>query len=141
MSQDNVAIVRRIFDAWASGDWSIGNEYLDQHAVYVVSSDFPAFGAYFGLDGIRAYWRDFLEQWERLTVEAKRVEAVGDTVLARVVQHGKGRASGIEGDVSYFMLFTFRGKKIVRTEVVMERAEALEAVGLSEQDAHADSSA
>ena len=138
MSQENLEAVRCIFEAWASGDWSIGNEYLDQHAVYVISSDFPAFGAYFGLDGIRAYWRDFLEQWERLTFEAKRIEAVGDTVLAHVVQHAKGRASGIAGDLPYFMLFTFRGKKIVRTEVVMHYAEAREAVGLSEEDAHAD---
>ena len=135
MSQENVEIVRGIFDAWGSGDWSIGNEYLDQHAVYVISSDFPAFGAYFGLDGIRAYWRDFLEQWERLTFEAKRIEAVGDTVLAHVVQHAKGRASGIEGDLSYFVLFTFRGGKIVRMESIMGEGEALEAVGLSEQDA------
>ena len=139
MSQENVEIVRRIFDAWGSGDWSIGNEYLDQHAVYVVSSDFPAFGCYFGLDAIRAYWRDFLEQWERLTLEAKRIEAVGDTVLAHVVQHAKGRVSGVEGDLPYFMLFTFRGKKIVRTEAVIHHAEALEAVGLSEQGTPADS--
>ena len=61
MSQENVEAVRRIFEAWASGEWSIGNDYLDEHAVCVVGSDFPAFGAYFGLDGIRAYWRDFLE--------------------------------------------------------------------------------
>ena len=126
MSQENVEIVRSIFDAWASGDWSIGNEYLDQHAVYVISSDFPAFGAYFGLDGIRAYWRDFLAQWEWVTFEAERLQAVGDTVLARVVQHAKGRASGIEGDISYFTLFTFRGKKIVRMENVMHESEALE---------------
>ena len=132
MSRENVEAVRRIFEAWASGDWSIGNDYLDEHAVCVVSSDFPAFGAYFGLDGIRAYWRDFLEQWERLTFEAKRIEAVGDTVLAHVVQHAKGRASGIEGDISYFLLFTFRGGKIVRMESVMGEGEALEAVGLSE---------
>ena len=66
MSQENVEIVCRIFDAWASGDWSIGNEYLDQHAVYVISADFPAFGAYFGLDAIRAYWRDFLESGSAL---------------------------------------------------------------------------
>src|SRR6478736_922417 len=131
MSRENGEIVRGIFDAWASADWSIGNEYLDQHAVYVISSDFPAFGAYFGLDGIRAYWRDFLEQWERLTFEAKRIEAVGDTVLAHVVQHAKGRARGIEGDISYFMLFTFRGGKIMRMESIMGEAEALEAVGLS----------
>ena len=133
MSQENVEAVRRIFEAWASGDWSIGNEFLDQHAVCVVSSDFPAFGAYYGVDGIRAYWRDFVAQWERLTFEAKELQAVGDTVLAEAIQHAKGRASGIEGDISYFILFTFRGARIVRMESVMTRAEALEAVGLSEQ--------
>ena len=47
-------------------------------------------------------------------------------------KHGKGKTSGIEGDLSYFMLFTFRGKKIVRHGVVMNEIEALEAVGLSE---------
>jgi ketosteroid isomerase-like protein len=132
MSQENVEAVQRIFEAWASGDWSIGNDYFDEHAVCVVSSDFPAFGAYFGLDGIRAYWRDFLAQWQQLTFEAERLQAVGDTVLASVVQHSKGRASGIEGDISYFVLFTFRGGKIVRMESIMGESEALEAVGLRE---------
>jgi ketosteroid isomerase-like protein len=139
MSQENVEAVRRIFEAWASGDWSIGNDYLDEHAVCVVSSDFPAFGAYYGIDGIRTYWRDFVAQWERLTFEATDLQAVGDTVLAEATQHAKGRASGIEGDISYFILFTFRGGRVVRMESVMTRAEALEAVGLSEQDAHGDS--
>ncbi len=37
------------------------------------------------------------------------------------------------------MLFTFRGQRIVRFECVMEETEALEAVGLSEQGAHAGS--
>ena len=132
MSQDNLEAVRRIFGAWASGDWSIGNDYLDEHAVCVVSSDFPAFGVYFGLDGIRAYWRDFLAQWERVTIDAERLQSVGDTVLAGVVQRVKGKASGIEGDISYFMLFTFRGGKIVRMESVISEGEALEAVGMSD---------
>ena len=82
--------------------------------------------------------RRFLEQFERVTIEAEQIEAVGDTVLVHVVQHGKYRASGVEGDNRYFLLFTFRGRKIVRVENVMDENEALEAVGLSEQDAHTD---
>jgi ketosteroid isomerase-like protein len=97
-----------------------------------MSSDFPAFGVFYGIDQVRAYWRDFLEQFERTTIEAKRLRATGDTVLAQVVQHAKGRASGVEGDIPYFMLFTFRGKKIVRVESVIEEAQALKAAGLSE---------
>jgi hypothetical protein len=104
----------------------------------VVSPDFPAFGAYYGFDGIRTYWRDFLAQWERLTFEATGLQAVGDTVVAEATQHSKGRASGVEGSIHYFILFTFRGKKVMRMESVMTRAEALEAVGLSEHEAHAD---
>jgi ketosteroid isomerase-like protein len=71
-----------------------------------------------------------LEQWERLTVEASDFEVAGDTVLASVVQHAKGRASGIEGDDPYFMLFTFRGRQIVRIETVRNRQEARSAAGL-----------
>jgi len=67
-----------------------------------------------------------------LTIQASEVRAVGDTVIASVIQHGKGRASGIEGDSRYFQLFTFRGGKIVRMESVMNEREALEAAGLRE---------
>jgi ketosteroid isomerase-like protein len=50
--------------------------------------------------------------------------------LTRVVQHGKGRTSGTEGDDRYYILYTFRGRRIVRIEVIRGRTEALEAVGL-----------
>src|SRR3954451_7446272 len=132
MSQENVEIVRRIYEEWAIGRFGAGIDDFDQHVVFVVRPDFPEWGVFNGPDGVRDFMQSFLEQWELLTIEAKRIEAVGDTVLAHVVQHGKGRASGIEGDLTYFMLFTFRGKKIVRLENAMDEREALEAVGLSE---------
>jgi len=132
MSQESVEIVRRIYDAWATGDFRARVDDLDQHVVLVIGPDFPEFGVFVGPDGVRHYMQRFLEQWGRLTIEAKQLRAVGDTVLAHVVQHAKGRASGIEGDLWYFMLFTFRGKKIVRLESIMDEGEALEAVGLAE---------
>jgi hypothetical protein len=39
----------------------------------------------------------------------------------------------------WWQVMTFRDGLIVRSEVFPERAEALEAAGLSEQDAHAES--
>jgi ketosteroid isomerase-like protein len=139
MSRENVESVRRIYEAWAQGDFRTRIGDLDQHVVLVIRSDFPEFGVFLGLDGVRDFMRRFLEQWEQLTIEATNLRAVGDTVLAQIVQHGKGRASGIAGDNRYFQLFTFRGQKIVRIESIMSEGEALEAVGLSEQDARADS--
>jgi ketosteroid isomerase-like protein len=132
MSQEHVAVISRIYEAWATGDFRAGADHLDQNVVFVVGSDFPTFGVFLGLAGVRKYMQDFLDQWEEFTIEAKHIEAVGDTVLAQVVQHGRGRASGVEVDVTHFMLFTFRGKKIVRIESIMSEGEAFAAAGLSE---------
>jgi ketosteroid isomerase-like protein len=132
MSQEKVEVVRRIYAAWSEGDLRAGADALDQHVVLVVPPDFPEFGVFHGPDGATKFMRRWLEQWERLSLEARELRAVGDTVVAHVVQHGKGRASGIEGENRYIMLWTFRGQKIVRIEPVMDEGKALEAAGLRE---------
>ena len=71
-------------------------------------------------------------QWERYTIEAEDFRATGDTVLARIHQRGKGKASGVDTDLRSYMVFTFRGRKIVRIDNVLDEADALEAAGLSE---------
>ena len=99
--------------------------------VFVVREDFPEPAVTVGLGEIQDYMRRFLTQFERTTFEAEDLRAVGDTVLVRLVQRGTGSASGIEAELRFFMLLTFRGGKIVRMEVVMDEREALEAVGLA----------
>jgi hypothetical protein len=53
-------------------------------------------------------------------------------------QHLKGR-DGIEVAVRGTVVWTIRNGAIERATLYQERQDALEAVGLSEQDAHADS--
>jgi ketosteroid isomerase-like protein len=64
-------------------------------------------------------------------MEAEDIVSAGDTVLVRVRQRGVGRASGVPTAVSYFMLWSFRGRKVIRIESFADRTEALEAAGLS----------
>ena len=132
MSRENVEAVSRIFDGWATGDLHAGAEYFDEHVVFVVRPDFPEPGVFLGAEGVREYMHRFLENWERTTFEAEHIEAVGDTVVVRLVQRGTGAASGAQADLRFFQLFTFRGGKIVRQESVLGEREALEAVGLRE---------
>jgi ketosteroid isomerase-like protein len=132
MSQENEEIVRRIFDSWAKGEFLAGALPLDEHVLYVVSPDFPDPGVFVGPDGFAEFTRGFFAQWERVSLEAEGVQTIGATVLVKCVQHSKGRASGIEGDTRYFMLFTFRGDKIVRMDALMDEGKALEAAGLLE---------
>jgi ketosteroid isomerase-like protein len=132
MSQENVEIVRRICDRWATGDFGAGVADLDPHVVFVVRPPFPESAVVFGAGGIRDYMRRFLEGWERYAVDVRALRAVGDTVVADALQHGAGKASGIEMEQRFFMLFTFRGRRILRIESVLDEAEALAAAGLSE---------
>jgi len=132
MSEENVEVVRRIFEGWAIGDFGAGRSDLDPDVVFVVRHPFPEAVETAGPDGIRAYMGRFLDNWESYAVEARDFQAVGDVVVTDAVQRGEGKASGIEMEQEFFMLFTFRGGKIVRIESILERDQALEAAGLQE---------
>ena len=132
MSQENVEIVRRIFDGWATGDFGAGLTDLDPGVVFVVRRPFPEPVETVGPNGIREYMRGFLDNWETYAVEARGLQAVGDTVLADAVQHGEGKASRIAMKQPFFMVFTFRAGKIVRMESILNRDDALKAAGLQE---------
>jgi uncharacterized protein len=132
MSQENVEVVRRVFAGWATGDFGAGLTDLDPDVVFVVRRPFPEPVETVGPSGIREYMRGFLDNWETYVVEARDLQAIGDTVVADAVQRGEGKASRIEIEQPFFMLFTFRRGKIVRIESILNRDEALEAAGLSE---------
>jgi len=132
MSQENVDTVRGIYERWSTGDFGAGLGDLDPRVMFLVAPDFPESGMFIGPEGINVYLRRFLEQWESFTLEAQDFQPVGDTVLVRVFQRSKGRASGIASEGAYYMLFSFRGRKVIRIETVMQENEALEAVGLRE---------
>ncbi len=132
MAQENVEIVRRVYQRWGTGGFEAAAPDLDPHVMFVVRPPFPESGIFVGLGSIGAYMQEFLKQWARFTLEPTDLQAVGDTVVARVAQRSKGRASGIDTEGTYFMLFTFRGGKILWIETVLDEGEALEAAGLSE---------
>ena len=64
---------------------------------------------------------------------------MGDKVVAVTHWGGTGRTSGIAIPDTLALVYTLRDGLVVRQESFRNQAEALEAVGLSEQDAHADS--
>ena len=132
MSNETVEIVQRIFAGWAAGEFGAGLTDLDPDVVFVVRQPFPEAVRTVGPDGIGRYLRRFLDNWETYAVEASEFKATGDTVLVDALQHGRGKASRIDMEQRFYMLFTFRGRKIVRIESILERDQALEAAGLGE---------
>lgn len=64
----------------------------------------------------------------------------GDQVVFIFRMTAKGRGSGVEVKRRDGMVWTLRDGQVIRTDYYNSEAQALEAAGLSEQDAHADSS-
>jgi hypothetical protein len=61
---------------------------------------------------------------------------VGDRVATRLIWRGAGR--GPEADLEVTTVTTVRKGRICDVEFFWDHAEALETLGLSEQDAHAE---
>ena len=136
MSQENVEIVRRIVQAFAERDRDTATAPLDSRIEWDATRS-PADdirGIYEGLEGVAEFWRRWLSAWR--TVETGEPELIdgGDRVLGWFAgQRNVGRHSGIEvRNPEFGLLYTFRGGKIIRVTLYVDRAEALEAAGLSE---------
>jgi ketosteroid isomerase-like protein len=78
---------------------------------------------------------DWLRDFEDFAFEfGPPVEVEGRLVLEQWGRN-RGRGSGLETEIHYAAVYTFRGGKVFTVKEYNTYAEALEAVGLSKQDA------
>ena len=138
MSQENVEIVRRWWASLEAGELPFD---LTDENVRIDNIEQPVIeGAYHGHDGLRRFFRDWHEAWTNIEYDFEELIDAGDEhVIAVVTRRARGRASGVEVERPFALVWMLREGKVVRVVWFLSRAEALEAVGLSEQDAHADS--
>jgi ketosteroid isomerase-like protein len=117
-------LIDRVFEAFARGEFAAALPILDPDVVLLIDEGIPDGGRYIGHAGVRDYMTRFLEPWEHLTIAAQSVEEVGDTLLIECAQRGIGRGSQAPADLVYFQLWSFRGDKVIRLEIVMDEARA-----------------
>jgi ketosteroid isomerase-like protein len=129
MSEENVATLKRVYEAWGRGDFASNPDLYDPRVTLVIDPEIPDAGSYEGPEGIRSYMTSFLEAWNSLTIAASEIEAAGDRVLVRVRQTGVGKDSGVPVTFDYFQLWTLRDGKVVRLESIMREERAREALG------------
>ena len=139
MSQENVEIARRAIDAFNRRDWDAALKDLAQDFVLDFSRvDGPLQGV-FGRDQVRSFWDEFVGAWESVRIEANEFIQAREQVLVPVTGYMRGR-DGVEVLARRTWAYTISEGAIVRFCQYQDLQEALEAVGLSEQDAHAESS-
>jgi ketosteroid isomerase-like protein len=132
MSQENVEIVRAIYEQFAKGNFRAGGDLWDPRVVFIPAADLPDAGDHFGLEGVTTFMREFLQPWTNFTIAAEELIEAGDSVVVVARQRGEGRSTGLVAELEQqFQVWTFRGRSVIRFEAFRDRADALEAVGLS----------
>lgn len=144
MSQENVEIVRRSYEAWVGGlergDFMRGEfgtllDWLDPEIDWRGPREFPDLAQpRRGHDGVREYIAVLNQAIaDYRMVPEEFIDAGGDQVLVFSREGGRGRGSGADVQTQPTAhLWTLRNGKAIRMRSYWERADALEAVGLSE---------
>jgi ketosteroid isomerase-like protein len=139
MSQENVEIVKRASEFLQRRDWHGVTDLCDPNVeLYGTVGGLEEDKILRGLSEIaRALETEDDEVWDEHRIEPREFIDAGDrvVVLQREYQRSK---SGAELVIDTATVLDLRDGRIVRMQGYMNPAEALEAVGLSEQDAHAD---
>jgi ketosteroid isomerase-like protein len=134
MSQQNVEILRDHFAATNERDFPLAMSHYAEDVVLVVRPDaFLEGGTFTGREAVGQWFGNWFATFEAgYHFEIEEERDLGDAVLLVVSHSGRGRASGAEVHGRNGYLYTFRDGKIVRAELYAGRAEALEAVGLTD---------
>ena len=133
MSQENVEILRRLFERWATGDLTADCYDPDIEYSRIGAQTPDLEGRWLGPDQVLASTRDYLRAFSDLRIEAEHIIDLGDDRVLVLSRHtARGKQSGVPIEHEIGDLFALRDGRIVRFDSYWNRAEALEAAGLSE---------
>jgi ketosteroid isomerase-like protein len=130
MSQENVELVLKELEYWNRGDMDAFVGLWDDEVVLRAAEGWPE-RVFRGKDAVRSFYEGFAETVGRDSVIEDLIEE-DDVVVARMRAHMSGVQSGIEGEIRFSQVTTFRNGKVALAEFFWDHAEALEAAGLSE---------
>ena len=131
MSEQNVEIVRRVYELLGAGDTAAVLEHMDDGIEWIVpasTSMEPA--TYKGHQGFLLDAERFRSAWSEITVEVKSLVDTGPFVVAYVCWSGTAKSAALPVTMTLGALWTLENGKIVRFQHFPTGEAALDAVGL-----------
>ena len=123
-------IVQCAFEAFGRGDIDGVVELCDPD---IVVRDPERTGTTFrGLDGLRQFFAEWMENWEEYRSEPVDITEAEGEILVRAHQTGKGKLSGIEINQDLFIVFRLRDGKFTEYRLYTERGGALASLGAAD---------
>jgi ketosteroid isomerase-like protein len=131
VSQENLEVARRFFEAWNRGDADALAHLADPDGEFLLPRNLIDGASYRGPQGLMRARDDLAESWDRVTIEIDELRDAGDrvVVLARNVNVGKRGGPRINQESAFVL--TIRAGKVIYEQPYQSHAEALEAVGLT----------
>jgi ketosteroid isomerase-like protein len=132
MSEENVEIVRKAIEAWNRRDVAAARALWRSDAEVDWSRSLgPLKGVYRGRGESQSFQDEFWSTFEEVELEPHGFTDAGSDVVVPNTAHLRGR-EGVEVIARSTFVFTVENGQITRLRMFQERAEALEAAGLSE---------
>src|SRR4051794_24672810 len=113
MSQENVEIVRRGYEAYLRGDLEAGLAAFDPE-VETYDHDIPDAGEYRGFEGLLRWQADWEREWESWQWDPQDYIDAGERVVAVLRVQARGRHSGVDVERLDGAVHTMRDGKCVR---------------------------
>ena len=130
MSEENVELVRRLYEAYFDAQLGTVAETILDAEIEWHASD--AFGVVHGREAVVAHLNDVRASFDDWKMTAMDLLDAGDDVIGVHQASGVGRTSGATVDFRFAGVYSVRANKIILVREFDTRAEALKAGGLAE---------
>jgi ketosteroid isomerase-like protein len=139
MSQENVEIVLRVFEAFQAGmehddpgAW-FDSEPISDDYEWILDAELEGKSVWRGREGFVEFIRTWTEEFEDWSIQVERmIDAGDDRVVALTRQTATGKRSGVPVELSLGQVYELEDGRIARVTNYIGHAEAFEAVGLRE---------
>jgi ketosteroid isomerase-like protein len=133
MSQENVEMARRAFEAYNRGDVDAAVTDFASNCEFVSSGARPGGrGVYQGPEGFKRFIGWLRDEFEDAHLDVNDVIDAGTKVLVSLTVRGRGRQSGAATSWDLWQVWTVRDGRFFRGQAFTDKIGALEAAGLRE---------
>jgi ketosteroid isomerase-like protein len=127
LAMANADVIRELTEKWNAGDLDSVADLYTEDAEIRTGPHWPEDTTYQGREAIRETTAEWASMWDKLQIEVGTFEEFGDKLVVTGAWRMRGAASGVDGEMAIFILFTFREGKIALLEWFADRETAVAA--------------
>ena len=132
-SDENLAIVRRLFSAWDAKDDEAGRALLHPEVVWHPAADEPEQGPLHGITEVEKLLDQWAESFDEFRLEPRDFSAAGDCVVVPLLALGRVRGSDSELAIEETHVYRVWDRKVVEVWCLRTTEEALAIAGASDE--------